>query len=184
MSEGALRIAVGLPQESRGAVRRREIFQEAVAAIEESYEHCSLTVAELARNIFTSKRQLQRAFAEAGTSFQETLHAVRMERAAQLLVESSLPVTAIAPRVGYRQPTQFAKAFKRYYELAPTQLRRMSMNHHSSEDSTMECKCGCCDPAPPSAAAPLSSKRDEHERDLERRLEQVDRRLQALEKAA
>jgi hypothetical protein len=50
----------------------------------------------------------------------------------------------------------------------------------------MDCKCGCSDPpAPPEGGQPRPRpKRDEHQRDLTRRLEEVDRRLQELEKAA
>ena len=169
-----------------GAARRRAIFEEAVAAIERSYDDDGLTVAELARGIFTSRRQLQRAFAEAGTSFQATLHAIRMERSAELLVESSLPVSAIAGLVGYRQPPQFAKAFRRYYQLAPTQLRAINKNPTQSEVISMDCQCGCETPAPPEGDALRRprTKRDERERELERRLEEVDRRLPELDEAA
>jgi two-component system response regulator YesN len=48
-----------------------------------------------------------------------------MERSAELLIESPLPVSVIARLVGYRSPAQFAKAFRRRYRLAPTQLRRL-----------------------------------------------------------
>lgn len=166
--------------------RRRALFEEAVAAIEHSYEHDGLTVADVARTVFASKRQLQRAFTEAGTSFQATLHAIRMERAAELIVDSPLAISAIAGRVGYRQPTQFAKAFRRYYRLAPTQLRNISSNSTNGEVIPMDCKCGCCDaPAPPDGGQSWSRpKREEHERELHRRLQEVDRRLQELEKAA
>ena len=107
----------------RGATRRRFIFEEALTAIEDGYHDDGLTVANLARRIFTSTRQLQRAFTEAGTSFQACLLAVRMERAAELLLETSLPVARVAALVGYRQPSQFAKAFRRYQGQAPSAFR-------------------------------------------------------------
>ena len=99
--------------------------------IESSYDDDRLTVGGLSQRIFTSRRQLQRAFAESGTSVQERLHATRMQRAAELLQASSLTVAEVARSVGYRQPAQFAKAFRRYHELAPsngateTRTRRM-----------------------------------------------------------
>ena len=67
---------------------------------------------------------MQRAFTEAGTSVQERLHAVRMQHAAELLRETSLPVSEITRSVGYRHSAQFAKAFRRYYGVAPTQWRK------------------------------------------------------------
>ena len=91
--------------------------------IECCYDDDQLTVESLSRRIFSSRRQLQRSFAEAGTSVQERLFLVRMERAAELLHESALPVAEIARSVGYRQPPHFAKAFRRLYGLTPSQWR-------------------------------------------------------------
>ena len=70
----------------------------------------------MARRVATSRRQLQRAFAEAGeTSFRTYLQRVRMDRAAELLRGSDAPVNEVASAVGYRQPAQFAKAFRRHH---------------------------------------------------------------------
>ena len=72
----------------------------------------------------TSRRQLQRAFAEAGeTSFRSYLQRVRMERAAELLREGPTPVNQVASAVGYRQPAQFAKAFRRHHGAPPSSFR-------------------------------------------------------------
>jgi AraC family transcriptional regulator, regulatory protein of adaptative response / methylphosphotriester-DNA alkyltransferase methyltransferase len=49
---------------------------------------------------------------------------VRMQHAARLLQASQLPVSEIARRVGYRQPAQFAKAFRRHYDSPPSVFRR------------------------------------------------------------
>ncbi len=111
------------PRNTAGARRRRALFEEALSLIEASYHEDRLTVDDLSQQIFSSRRQLQRAFAEAGTSVQECLHLVRMRRAAELLHESSLPVAQVARSVGYRQPPQFAKAFRRHYALTPSQWR-------------------------------------------------------------
>ena len=71
-----------------------------------------------------SRRQLQRAYAEiGGTTFREHLTRVRMQRAAELLSRRSLTVREVARRVGYRQPAQFAKAFRRYQGQAPSAFR-------------------------------------------------------------
>ena len=124
--------------------RRRALFAEALAVIERRYDDESLTVTRLSRDIYSSRRQVQRCFAEAGTSVQERLHAVRMERAAELLRSSSLPVGTVTRMVGYRYPAQFAKAFRRYYGVPPSRWRV----GHNSNPSTSEvisdgCQCGC-----------------------------------------
>ena len=93
--------------------------------IERRYAEGELSLAMVAREIATSRRQLQRAFAEVGgTSFSRVLQQVRMQRAAELLAEGSLPVQAVAGAVGYRQAAQFAKVFRRHLGAPPSAFRR------------------------------------------------------------
>ena len=103
--------------------RRRELFDEALAAIERDYADETITLAAVARSIATSNRQLQRVFGERHTSFRRELQRVRMARAAELLREDAMPVGAVARAVGYRQPAQFSKAFRRHHGRAPSELR-------------------------------------------------------------
>ena len=46
-----------------------------------------------------------------------------MSRAASLLRFGSLPVQSVAGAVGYRQPAQFAKAFRRHHGTPPSAFR-------------------------------------------------------------
>jgi len=46
-----------------------------------------------------------------------------MARAAEFLGSSDLPVREVAARVGYRQPSQFTKAFKLAFGLTPSRFR-------------------------------------------------------------
>ena len=105
------------------ALRRRAIFMEASAIIDEEYRK-KLQLDDVARRVATSRRQLQRAFAEAGeTSFRAYLQRVRMEHAAELLRAGTTPVNEVASAVGYRQPAQFAKAFRRHHGSPPSSFR-------------------------------------------------------------
>lgn len=105
------------------ALRRRELFDDAMAVIEREYS-TRLTLGEVARRIGASTRNLQRAFAEAdGTTFSRKLRAVRLERGAALLAESSLPVKTVAHAVGYRQQAEFARQFRARYGYPPTVYR-------------------------------------------------------------
>jgi AraC family transcriptional regulator, regulatory protein of adaptative response / methylphosphotriester-DNA alkyltransferase methyltransferase len=104
--------------------RRGELYRDAIAVIELRYAEDDLSLQTVARAIATSRRQLQRAFAETGgTSFRRELQRVRMVRAAELLREGSLSVQAVAGAVGYRQAAQFAKAFRRHYGAPPSAFR-------------------------------------------------------------
>ena len=93
-------------------------------AIVEAEYASDLALDDIARRVATSRRQLQRAYSEVGhTTFREQLTRVRMERAAELLRHGGLTVREVARSVGYRQPAQFAKAFRRHHGVVPSEFR-------------------------------------------------------------
>ena len=104
--------------------RRNELYRDAIEVIEQEFSDEDLSLTAVARAIATSRRQLQRAFAEAGgTSFRRELQRVRMARAATMLREGSQSVQSVAGAVGYRQAAQFAKAFRRHHGAPPSAFR-------------------------------------------------------------
>ena len=105
--------------------RRRDLYGEALEVIARRRGDPDLSLAGVAHEIATSRRQLQRALSEVGhTSFSRELQRARMERAAQLLTGGGLPVQVVAGAVGYRQAAQFAKVFRRHYGTSPSTFRR------------------------------------------------------------
>ena len=54
-----------------------------------------------------------------------------MDRAADLLSTRGLTVREVAHRVGYRQPAQFAKAFRRHLGVAPSDYRANGARPHA-----------------------------------------------------
>jgi AraC family transcriptional regulator, regulatory protein of adaptative response / methylphosphotriester-DNA alkyltransferase methyltransferase len=108
--------------------RREALYREAVAIIERDYPR-QIDLNTVAAEIATSRRQLQRAFAEVGdTSFRTYLARVRMHRALELLRGGGMPVRQVAQNVGYRQPAQFAKTFRRHHGAPPSSFRAASSN--------------------------------------------------------
>ena len=104
--------------------RRRTLYEEAVEIIEREYAQ-PLELDDVARRLATSRRQLQRAFAEIGnTSFRDELAKVRMHHARALLAADAIPVRSVAASVGYHQPAQFAKSFRRHHGQAPSTYRK------------------------------------------------------------
>ena len=102
---------------------RSSLYRDATAIVEREYAS-ELSLDDIARRVASSRRQLQRAYAEIGrTTFRQHLTAVRMERAAELLTLRPATVREVAHRVGYRQPAQFAKAFRRHFGAAPSDYR-------------------------------------------------------------
>jgi AraC family transcriptional regulator of adaptative response / methylphosphotriester-DNA alkyltransferase methyltransferase len=111
------------PKRPATVERRRTLFEDAAAIVREEYSR-PLVLDDVAHRVASSRRQLQRAFAEAGeTTFRTYLQKVRMARASELLRNRSIPVNQVALAVGYRQPAQFAKAFRRHHGAPPSSFR-------------------------------------------------------------
>ncbi len=108
------------------AERRRALFEEAKDIIHKEYPE-DLELDQVARRLATSRRQLQRSFSEiGGTSFRSYVAEVRMQKALELLQDGSLAVRDVASSVGYRQPAQFAKTFRRHHGAPPSSFRGAS----------------------------------------------------------
>ena len=104
---------------------REQILRDALGILEAEYAS-PLELDDVAARIATSRRHLQRVFKETyGAPFRTALCHVRMRHAAELLVgPQPLTIRAVARRVGYRQPAQFAKAFQRHHGVVPSAYRR------------------------------------------------------------
>ena len=112
-----------MPQRSSTIRLRTTLLHEANDILEEEYGS-DLSLDDVARRLASSRRQLQRAYAEfGGSGFRAHLTEVRMRKAAELLAGGRLSVREVAHRVGYRQPAQFAKAFRRHHGVAPSDFR-------------------------------------------------------------
>ena len=125
-----------MPTQRPSTVRlRTSLFHEANAIVEREYAS-ELSLDDIARRVASSRRQLQRAYAEIGNStFREHLTEVRMRKAAEMLSTRRLTVREVAHRVGYRQPAQFAKAFRRYQGVAPSDFRAAGNGTSPPEDA-------------------------------------------------
>ena len=121
-----------MPTQRPATVRlRTSLFHDAVAIVDTEYGS-EIALDDIARRVASSRRQLQRAYSEVGkTTFRDHLTAVRMDKAAELLRHTTMTVRDVAHRVGYRQPAQFAKAFRRHHGTAPSSFRVASRNGHA-----------------------------------------------------
>src|SRR3712207_2400594 len=114
-----------MPERRPGTTAQRTALYEDATRVVEAEYGTDLNLNDVARRIATSRRQLQRIYNEIGsTTFRDQLTAVRMQRAAELLSQNGYTVREVANRVGYRQPAQFAKAFRSHHGLSPSEFRR------------------------------------------------------------
>ena len=83
----------------------------------------ALSLREVAREVATSPRHLQRVFAGEGTTFRARLRKLRMQRAIELLRDGrGVEETAVA--VGYASTRAFTRAFTSVVGRSPGECAR------------------------------------------------------------
>lgn len=77
-----------------------------------------------AESFFMSGRTLKRKLKANGTSYQQLLDEVRFDQARMLMTNSELSLQQIAERLGYQDPANFTRAFRKWAGCAPNQYRQ------------------------------------------------------------
>ncbi|MBE6611220.1 MAG: helix-turn-helix domain-containing protein [Ruminococcaceae bacterium] len=84
---------------------------------------------ELAARLCLSRAYLRNIFMEhKGLSVQEYIIRARMKRAEDLLEQTDLPIAEIAAAVGYDDPFQMTKAFRKIHGRSPSAYRKWLKN--------------------------------------------------------
>jgi AraC-like DNA-binding protein len=79
---------------------------------------------QLAAMLNVSPRTYRRRLAEQGSSFQELLDSVRAEHATRYLREGRLSIASIAYQLGFSDPSNFRRAYRRWTGYTPGEVRR------------------------------------------------------------
>jgi len=88
--------------------------------------YSTVSLKQVADRFNYSERQLQRIIMNStGMSFSRNIQNQKMQRAASLLVDSDLSISAICEQVGYPSPNNFRKMFLRYYNMTPSEYRKL-----------------------------------------------------------
>ena len=82
-----------------------------------------LTSEEMALRLFMSSRTLNRRLEKENTHIRLLMDQARLEYAKRLLQTTSLPISTVANKSGYKNPSSFSRAFKRYFDVSPGQCR-------------------------------------------------------------
>lgn len=103
---------------------REQIFRRALSLIESRLSNPP-GLPELARAVGVNERKLTETFRQR---IQQTvfdfINQRRLECSCQLLDSSSLQIRQIADQLGYRNPGDFTRAFRRYFAVTPREYRR------------------------------------------------------------
>jgi AraC-like DNA-binding protein len=82
---------------------------------------------EVSRMLEVSPRSLQRLLMGQGTTFSRIVERSRRQSALQLLVREDLSVTEVAERLGYTDPSNFCRAFRKWTGQSPMQWRNKAL---------------------------------------------------------
>jgi len=81
------------------------------------------SLTELADRRHVSTRTIKRQLAAHGTSFQRILDELRRDRAIAMLASGDVSVDRVAEQLGYADPSNFNRAFKRWMGMSPSAFR-------------------------------------------------------------
>jgi len=104
----------------------RTLFDTLMSTLRTRLHEEDLSPQSVADQHGISKRSLYYAFAAAHTTFIEQLVRLRLERAQEILGDtrfSDLPVSEVAARCGFADPSHFARRFKQKFAQAPLHFR-------------------------------------------------------------
>lgn len=99
-----------------------EIIQKVLAYCRENYREGSLS--SLAETLFLNPSYLSQLIKQkTSRTFSDLLNDARMKQAALLLKDPDTKIYNISSMIGYVNPNNFARAFKAYWSLTPTEYR-------------------------------------------------------------
>ncbi len=107
-----------------GAARSVVGIEYVKACIAQRYPQVGLRVADLARDVGLSPRQLQRLLAAHATSFRDLLERTRIDEAERLLAKTSASVDKIAAECGFSSRQVFSRVFTRLNGVPPSEFRQ------------------------------------------------------------
>jgi YesN/AraC family two-component response regulator len=111
------------PQKDTGAGRSTDAVIDAIHGYMER-EYARATLKEAARIVHMSPQYVSRLFKEkTGRNFNAYLVEIRMNKAAQLMHDVDYLTYEVSALVGYSNPKNFTRTFKRHFGVSPRQYR-------------------------------------------------------------
>lgn len=103
---------------------RHQLIPDCIQYLRENYSK-KVTIEELSNNFFLSKSYLSSLFKKAtGSGVVEYLQHIRIERACELLTNTTLSITEISTQVGYTDYRFFNKSFKKITGVTAHEYRK------------------------------------------------------------
>jgi len=100
-----------------------DVVDKAIIMINDRFGE-ELSISDIARELNISVGYFHRAFRKrTGHAPHDYLHHMRISRAANLLLQSNLPLSRISQICGYKDPLYFSRAFKKTKKISPSEFR-------------------------------------------------------------
>jgi AraC-like DNA-binding protein len=119
-------LALGRLESERRRIESGDHLEARVEVLLAAAGDAGLTLPQLADRLNLSRRTLIRRLSDAGTTFGTILDRHQMRRATTLLSDPGYSAAEVAYRLGYSDPANFARAFRRWFGEAPGSYRRRS----------------------------------------------------------
>jgi len=120
------RLAVEKLEAAERSLQGPEFIVAQVERILEGSGDAAPGLASVATQLHVSRRTLVRRLEGCGTSFRAIADSHRRRRACQLLADPHLTVAEVADRLGYTEPANFGRAFRRWFGTSPRRYREQS----------------------------------------------------------
>lgn len=105
---------------------RNDSVQAAVEYINVNYDH-KITLDDIAKHVYLNRTYTSQLFKKhMKVNFADYLEMVRINKAKTLLLDTSMPISEIAARVGYSNQSYFTKVFKHNTGFSPNAFRMIS----------------------------------------------------------
>lgn len=102
-----------------------ELLEEVRASVRLALPLGEPSLESIAQRLDLSTSQLQRRLRDQGASFSALVEGVRRDLA-QHYLRQRLPVSDLAPLLGYSETSAFSRAFRRWFQVSPRQWRGIS----------------------------------------------------------
>lgn len=114
-----------------------KLIMNAIKLVEENMADSEFSVEKLSKDLGISRVHLyKKLMSITGKSPIEFIRTIRLKRAAQLLRESQLSISEIAYKVGFNNPKNFSKYFKREFDHLPSHYQNKSSSQNDFKTGT------------------------------------------------
>lgn len=99
-----------------------QFIKQAVEEVEKNIGESEFSVEDLSKALFMSRVALyKKLLSLTGKAPLDFIRAIRMKRAAQLLVKTQMTISEVAYEVGFSNPKYFTKFFKKEFSMLPSE---------------------------------------------------------------